>query len=67
MLTKIDFKNSMVKYLIKKKDQSELCFMPLEDFISMFETSTVSTTESLDLVAAQVNRESLEYILSLGL
>ena len=41
--------------------------MPLEDFISMFETSTVSTTESLDLVAAQVNRESLEYILSLGL
>ena len=41
--------------------------MPLEDFISMFETSTVSTTESLDLVADQVSRESLEYILSLGL
>jgi len=47
ILTKIDFKNSIVSHYIKRVDQPELCYLNLENFISLVEKST-SSIESLD-------------------
>ena len=67
LLTKIDYKASTVAHWIKKQDQSDICSMPLEDFISIFETSSSSAIQSsLDSNAVESALESLQYLNGLG-
>ena len=66
ILTKIDFKESVVSHFIKRSDQSEFCYLSLDNFISLAEKST-SSIESLDPNTMATAAAAIQYFSNRGI